>query len=1051
MQIRHDSQDIRFRSPSGAVTLGSKITLNLFAPGCSGASIRLWQEEKGETMIPMEGRAALFSATFTVPNEPCVLWYFFVANYGDRMVCYGNNPESLGGEGCIYENSQPPSFQITVYKKSEAPGWYKNALVYQIFPDRFARGNNYEEKKAAAALPANWNGRSRFFEEDWYSIPEYIRDAEGNVTNWQFYGGSLKGIEEKIQYLKSLGVTAIYLNPIFKASSNHRYDTADYMTVDPLLGDNKGFAAFAKKCRDNGIRLILDGVFSHTGADSVYFDKYENYGGGAYHDERSKYRSWYRFRNEGPGYDCWWGVADLPNVEELDPSYNDFICGKQGVLKHWLKLGASGFRLDVADELPDEFIKNIRSSIKETDSEGLLIGEVWEDASNKHSYGSARGFLLGDELDGTMNYPFREYAIKYILGAEDAKLFARRMLKLKENYPAEAFYSALNLLDGHDCVRILTAVGSSDMKGVDIYRNSSTDILRKPAAFLEGGDYAKAKQLLKQLTVLQFCLPGVPCVYYGDEAGVQGSLDPDNRRTYPWGRADDDLLFHYRTMGRVYASCSALKDGELFLDTCDNAVIITRKNKKETVIGIVNASDHAADISIPSGGCEYAIDLLTSNEFASGQDSFDITVPQGSYMILLLKDKAPLHIPLDRRAGVLCSLSSIPSVDPGKNDGASNYKGALGKRGRAFVDWLAESGFGIWQLLPFNPAGAGDSPYYSPCVFAGDIRYIDTDELPPGDGFDDFCEENAYWLDDWARYAASIYGEGKEDDISVAKYEQYSFFTQWKALREYANSKGILMVGDLPIYASPDSCDTMAHPEAFQLDEKGRLLYCGGVPPDYFSSEGQNWFSPLYNWDNLRAEDYEWWYQRLKFAKEYFDLVRLDHFRSFSEYFAIPEGDTPKEGTWQCGPGIDFFDRMRERLGGLNIIAEDLGILDAGVYSLLKLTGFPGMNIWQFSADEMKAMDDEAAGNRIFYSGTHDNQTLLGWCRERFPDDDAERMASESIDSLLASKAPWVIFQLQDILLLDDDSRMNVPGTTSGNWSWQLKEPLPELKIKRPD
>lgn len=1079
MQICHDSQNIRYRQPFGAVTCGTTVTLNLFAPGCHGASVRLWQEGKGETMVPMKQSAALFSAQIEVPGEPCILWYFFVANYGSQIICYGNNPESLGGEGCVYENSQPPSFQITVYNEFETPSWYKEGLVYQIFPDRFARGADYEERKAAAILPEGWQGSSRFFEEDWDKIPYYIKDAEGNVTDWQFYGGTLNGIREKIPYLKSLGVTALYLNPIFKATSNHRYDTADYMQVDPLLGDNETFRLFAKECLENNIRIILDGVFSHTGADSIYFDKFQNYerfgadlsdgssktaGKGAYHHPDSKYRSWYRFRDAAPGYECWWGVTVLPNVEENDPSYDMFICGPGGVIETWLNMGASGFRLDVADELPDTFIKNIHDCLKE-DPDDLLIGEVWEDASNKYSYGQLREYFAGDELDGTMNYPFRDNAIDYCLGNESAEMFCRKMRSIQENYPREAFYGSLNLIGGHDCERVLSVLGENE----------------------------QARARLKMLSALQYTMPGVPCVYYGDEAGVKGGKDPDNRRTYPWGHEDLDLLYHYRMLGLIYHSHSALKNGSFEIAERDGCLFVIRSDENETILTIINPTYDKKYFSEPfktlfsqqfkNQHFTYGLELLRSEEVSVTETSIETSLEPLSASMILLKEKAPDHLELPKAAGVLCHLSSLPDAgaapfDAGeKSKGTIHFKAALGKRGRAFVDWLSENGFKLWQLLPVNPVGAGNSPYFSPCVFAGETRYIDPDELPDESGFEAFCEDNSYWLSDWAEYVidsnyldyASNHPDAtREEALHDICFSQYVFYTQLQKLKEYANSKGISLIGDLPIYAAPDSADLKAHPECFQLDKDGHLLNVGGVPPDYFSETGQYWSNPLYNWNTMKKDRYEWWYQRLRFALQYFDYIRLDHFRSFSEYFAIPEGHLPKEGSWQRGPGIHFFDCIKSRLeedledkrgAVLPIIAEDLGLLDSDVFNLLKLTGFPGMNIWQFSAEEMRAMTLEQIRSRIFYSGTHDNQTLVGWymdqLKEQGTEDEEQRkkeaveMAEKTMAELLESKAPWVIFQFQDILLLDDSARINVPATVGDNWIWHCTEPLPVFSGSR--
>ena len=1078
MQICHNSQERRYREPIGAATVGCTVTLRLFAPGCSGASVRLWQEGVGETMVPMQQSAALFTAEIKVPEEPCLLWYFFVVNEGGRLVCYGNNPESLGGEGCVYEQGQPPSFQITVYQPFEVPSWYRNGLAYQIFPDRFCRGRDYEERKEAARLPERWKGASRFFEEHWDQVPYYVKDEKGTVTDWQFYGGTLNGIREKIAYLKSLGVTVLYLNPIFQATSNHRYDTGDYKTIDPLLGDNETFRAFAKECLENGIRIILDGVFSHTGADSRYFDKFGNYEtaedppeeAGAYLNEESKYRSWYRFQNEEPGYECWWGVEDLPNVEETDAGYDRFICGPDGVLEQWLNLGASGFRLDVADELPDSFIQNVNKKLKEESPDNLLIGEVWEDASNKYSYGQLRRYFAGDELDGVMNYPLRAGAIDYCLGKESAALFCRRMRSLFENYPEPAFYGSLNLIGSHDRERILSVLGGFRENEEDLPFENGTFLPKNAALALEGEAYAKAREKLKLLSALQYAMPGVPCVYYGDEAGVQGGKDPDNRRSFPWGREDSELLYHYRMLGLIYHSHSALKDGSFRIFERENCVCILRANEEEAVLTILNPSSESKQISetpktllgpdLENRRFVYALELLRSEEIPVGETEWTIPLPAERASVILLKEESPSGLDLKKTAGVLCHLSSLPELSGEGDERESDihYHSALGKRGRAFVDWLSKTGASLWQMLPLNPVGAGDSPYFSPCVFAGETRFIDRDELTDEKGFETFCRKNSYWLDDWADYVLSEEKrtrtepeKDREDVLRIydIKHDQYVFFAQLKALKEYANRKGVFLVGDLAIYASPDGADIKAHPECFQVDENGRPLFVGGVPPDYFSETGQYWSNPLYNWEAMKKDGYEWWYQRLRLWVECFDYVRLDHFRSFSEYFAIPEGKLPKEGFWQRGPGMAFFDCMKKRLPDLPVIAEDLGQLDEGVYNLLKLSGFPGMNIWQFHEEEMRTMNKKEIRNRVFYTGTHDNQTLVGWCAAKWPQENAQEKAKEIIKELLRSDAPWVIFQLQDLLLLDDSARMNIPGTTDSNWRWRCTKPLPDVDLRR--
>lgn len=1051
MLIYHHSQDLTYRRPFGAAEICSRVMLAIDATDTAAVSVRLWRDGVGETLVPMTREGTRFTAELEMPEEGCLLWYYFLITGTDgREYRYGNQRDGLGGEGCLYEG-EPPSYQITVYRRAPVPAWYKDALVYQIFPDRFARGADWRRRVQESAHPQGWRGPRRVLQEDWDDVPYYTRDEAGAITRWPFFGGTLEGVREKLPYLRSLGVTAVYLNPIFRAASNHRYDTADYLSIDPMLGDSESFRALCRDAREQGISIILDGVFSHTGADSVYFDRFGNFGGhGAYADEDSPYRKWYRFTPERePGYECWWGVTDLPNVEELEPSYQDFICGRDGVVRHWLSEGASGWRLDVADELPDRFIESVRRAVKEENPDGVLIGEVWEDASHKESYGEHRRYLMGDELDATMNYPFREMVLDFVLGNCNAPALCRRMMSLMENYPPENFYGALNLIGGHDRVRVLTVLGGAPENLSDAGREQ----YRLPEEA-----YRTAVRRLKLLSVLQYASPGVPCVYYGDEAGMQGFADPYNRGTYPWGREDEDLLAHYRMLGLLYREHGVLKNGTYRPFAVSGTVYgFWRENTDERVLTLANRSmDVEAPVTVDVPDAAYVLELLSSRELEIVDGKLSLTLPPCTAVLLLIRAVPPQHTALPRAAGVICHISSLPS---------DSRWGTLGAGARAFVDFLQRSGMKLWQILPLNPTGLGGSPYLSPAVFAGNPDFIDGAEPVKMAGYEAFCTENRYWLDDYALYTAlkeqfdnAPWQEWPEDArdrtdldkyrrllaqrIKAVKVEQYRFFAQWDALRAYAHEKGVSILGDLPIYVAPDSADTWAHRDMFLLDAHGRLRARAGVPPDYFTPEGQDWGNPLYNWAALRRDGYRWWIERLRTCTVRYDYVRLDHFRSFAAYYAIPAGKPARAGQWQPGEGLRFFDAVRRELGDTGIIAEDLGALDAGVYNLLKLTGFPGMNVWQFSADEMQAMTEKDCRNRIFYSGTHDNQTLAGWCASAFPGEDAIARSEEIIQTLYESAAPWVIVQLQDMLRLGDEARLNVPGTPEGNWRWRVDASL---------
>ena len=960
MQVCHDSQKTEYRTPAGACTAGSSVEISILADPAQEVVLRTWENESGEKLYPMQKDGAFFRYTLSLPENPGLLWYYFiVTEENGHVFFYGNREDSLGGEGCGY-GYEPPSFQITVYEYAKSPDWFKKSIYYQIFPDRFYRDKDSEE----------WC--------EWGKPPAYDKNPDGSIKHWDFYGGSLKGIQEKLPYLSMLGIGAVYLNPIFEAVSNHRYDTSDYMKIDPRLGTKEDFTGLCRAAKEYGIGIILDGVFSHTGINSRYFRE---------HPE------WYT--NENGEISYWWGVKDLPEVNELHPSFTEHICGRNGVVRSWIRAGARGFRLDVADELPDRFIELVREAIKAEDPDAVLIGEVWEDASNKFSHGEKRKYFMGRELDSVMNYPLRSMLLDFMLEKCNASALSRRFESLRENYPEENFMSCLNLIGSHDRERVLSVLGF----GTDPH-----------------GDYV-AVQKLKALAAVQYAMPGVPGIYYGDEAGLTGGADPENRACYPWGKENGELLYCYRMLGHIYKEHSVLADGDFkIVDLADDLFCFARQNEKETILVVCNRTPYNKEYSLKNHSefskYGYALDLIKSDE----KNIEASCIAAYSTQYLLLKKSGPNGNTLKKAAGVICALSSVS--DP--------YK---------FIDFLAEGGIKIWQLLPVNPKGPGNCPYLSTAVFAADPDYIDRNDLPALDNFEQFKKNNIYWIKDYVNYEHKRTGKS----VSELELDQYYFDEQWKKLKKYANSKGIRLFGDIPIYTSPNGADVEAHPECFQIDELGKLKARSGVPPDYFQKEGQDWGNPLYNWNIMKADGYTWWKNRLKQCLDRFDYVRLDHFRSFSEYYAIPAGKTAKEGYWQKGPGLDFF----EALGDMKdrIIAEDLGALDDEVFNLLKLTGIPGMNVWQFSSDEMMNMDADSAASRVFYSGTHDNNTLLGWLRES--NREASKTEAKNIlDSLWKSKAPWVIIQLQDMLFLGEEARMNVPGTPEGNWSWKLDEKL---------
>lgn len=1035
MELYHNSRLLTDRSPFGAVPVGTELYLCLHILNASPDAIflRLWTGS--ETLLPMVREdETRWSVRFPAPEAPGLLWYYFRAELPQGSVFYGRN----SGCGGTLSN-EPESWQITIYEPQILPDWYKNVLAYQIFPDRFARGADWKINQENAAHPAGWKGTRRLVVQDWNDTPFYCRDAQGRVTRWPFFGGSLKGIEEKLPYLRSLGVGVLYLNPIFKASSNHKYDTGDYMTLDPGFGTEADFVSLCESAAAQGIRIILDGVFSHTGDDSLYFNRYGNYPGpGAFGRERSPYDSWYHFGEEYPaGYACWWGVDSLPNVEELDPGYMELICGENGVIRKWLRLGASGWRLDVADELPDAFIAAIRQACKTEKPDSLLLGEVWEDASHKISYGQLREYLLGRELDCTMHYPFRDSVVAFMLGQETSSQLAETLECIRENYPPSALYGAFNLLGTHDTPRILTVMGQAP----EDLTEAQKECYRLPR---DKRELALAR--LRLLQLLLFSSPGVPCIYYGDEAGMEGYADPFNRAPFPWGRENSDLQYHVRLLSHLRQEYPVLVTGSVrYLHPSDDVFGMERQNADSTVLIYVNRSCSSCTVA-PEGDQKEWLDLLTGHT-ASGPA---LTLAPLSGVMLYREGSGTAFSPMPvlaetpKGTGVLCPVFSLPESN-------------LGKSAYRFLEVLRRIGCKNWMLLPLCPAGDGNSPYSSRSTFAGDSRFISPDIPVPSDGFDAFFRENADWLEDYALYTVLRRENGNRpwqtwpaaqrnrtdlrglkqvyaDQLATVYREQYQFDYQWKLLKKRAKALDISLIGDLPIYAAVDSVDTWAHPELFQLDENGYPTLRAGCPPDYFTPEGQDWGNPLYDWNRMQQDGYSWWVRRMQQALSRFDYVRLDHFRGFAAYYAIPAGSSAKNGFWMNGPGISLFRTLGKQLGRLPILAEDLGILDSQVALLLQHTGLSGMNVWQFTPQEIADMAPEAAAHRVFFSGTHDNQTLKGFLQ----DSGDSRTPEQIMQQLIRLPASAVIFPVQDLLELDDTARINIPGVPTGNWVWHM-------------
>lgn len=528
----HDSHHPEYRCPVGGLKTGESVRLRFSCDEGEAVTLRTW--DGSESRMPMRRVADnLFEATLCVPSTPMLFWYDFIIHRGDGDLRYGNSCDQMGGEGAVY-HGQIHSYQITVYDPAfQTPEYLRRGVIYQIFPDRFYRdkgGVKGRVRKVKAAHP------EATFHESWNEAPILDIDPEnGDNRALDFFGGTLKGIQQKLDYLQALGVSILYMNPVFRARTNHRYDTGSYEEIDPIVGDDEAFDALMAAAKARGMRVILDGVFSHTGADSQYFNRFGHYDTlGAYQGPDSPYYAWYRFYEFPDQYNAWWGIYTLPAVEKENPEYQSYLLNPDtGVVPGWVKRGASGWRLDVADELPVSMLQTMRQAIKGADPSATLIGEVWEDASNKISYGALRSYCLGDTVDSVMNYPLRRAVIDFFTGVIDAYQLCRVILHQREVYPAPFHYALMNLLGSHDRVRILNALSGHDREGaIQMPREESQKMK------LGKAELTKAKKRHLEALKLLCALPGAPSVYYGDEVGMQGMADPWNRHPMEWDNGD---------------------------------------------------------------------------------------------------------------------------------------------------------------------------------------------------------------------------------------------------------------------------------------------------------------------------------------------------------------------------------------------------------------------------------------------------------------------------------------------------------------------------------
>jgi len=612
LSVAFDSQKASDKSPYGAVAAGTDVAFALGAlPGVEQAMLVVEKRR-------LEGDQATLAYTelarvplARVPagadgrerwrghyrfDAPAVYGYWFELRVGGRTFVFENNATPVywtrergaGGPGVVAE---PPHssrrirrFRQTIYQPYTVPGWARDAVYYYIFPERFRNGDPRNDPKPGVD---QFHDKTVEFHENWTDKPwrPHTGDGSDDEYNNDFFGGDIAGIIQKLDYIRSVGANTLYITPMFTAASNHKYDTADWKRVDPHFGTNDDFARLCREAARRGIRVLPDASLNHSGADSIYFDRYGTRGGhGAFEGGRinpaSPWASWYTFdasqKDADKQYKGWLDVADLPELNKADPSYRAFAYGApDSVTRTWLRAGAAGWRMDVAPWVPDDFWRGWRTAVKETRPDALTVSETWWDASK---------FFLGDEFDSTMNYIFRNAVLDYANGG-DARLMVANLEEMREAYPPQTFAALMNVLSTHDTARSLHVLGDVDGKSTR-------------------EEVALAKRKLRLAVFLQMTYPGSPAIFYGDEVGVTGAEDPYNRGTYPWadrgGHPDDALLADFRRLAKLRRDLPVLRHGALRapLHVDEHVVVQARRDADAWAITATNNADAARTLRV---------------------------------------------------------------------------------------------------------------------------------------------------------------------------------------------------------------------------------------------------------------------------------------------------------------------------------------------------------------------------------------------------------------------------------------------------------------------
>ena len=615
-------------STCGAFPYGAVIDFEVSvsrALGAMGLVMRICRDGEGDRDIPLEfagsdGVNDIY--TLSIDTENMCIAEKYGLFYYEFLLLRGSNTlftDSYNNFDFDLSDKEGSRFRLLVFESGyKTPESFGQGVMYHIFVDRFYRGEGDEVDNILCKTDAVIN-------HDWENgIPQYAKVQGAHLENNEFFGGNLFGVAQKLDYLKALGVKTVYLSPIFDAYSNHKYDTADYFTVDSMFGGDKALDLLISRAKEYGIGVILDGVFNHTGDNSIYFNKYEKYDSvGAYNSCESPYKDWYHFKNWPDSYESWWGIEVLPKLNHDNDSCREMIVGDDGVIRRYLKRGISGWRLDVADELSDRMLDEIRSGAKDIDPDAVIIGEVWENAADKIAYGKRRRYLSGRQLDSVMNYPLRSAIIDFCHYG-DVDCIYNTLVEIYSSYPRCVSHKLMNLLGTHDTERIITVLGS------DIWElDGENDELAYKRLSKSKREFAI--DMLKIASVLQYTAYGIPSVFYGDEVGLEGYHDPFCRMPFPWHQLEREdraaVLEHYINLGRIRNENPCFDGGDFYVIHHNEGCIAFARKKNDNLLITVANRGKSFCIDIPDG--EIYTDLLTGRVYSER-----MRIPSDTAMIL---------------------------------------------------------------------------------------------------------------------------------------------------------------------------------------------------------------------------------------------------------------------------------------------------------------------------------------------------------------------------------------------------------------------------------